>query len=538
MNLETLTSLSAWAGRTSLEALPLALVALLLARWRRLPMAWRWWLPALVFLRLAMPQVPEVAWRPDRLSLPLPSAQRNGEALKTSEVTSAAPARPAIRRAHLLAAAWALGATGVAAWLITGQLRLRRTIARGTTEAPEELQQLSHWAAARMGIGECVPVKVMRSWSTLAVSGAWRPVLLVPDDLTERFTVTQLRGMFLHEMAHVRRRDVLWTWLALGLCALHWFNPLAWLALRRFHADRELACDAAALRALDAPARHEYGEALLRCLDITPPPATAGIAPFFRHFPELKQRLQNIMNPATPTAFSRIVTSLLVPALAVVTFTASRANADGERAPRDGEKPSAERPAREGERGAPREGEQPRNALRDGERPREGARDGEQPRRGSRDGERPRDGARDGDRPREGAREGDRPAEGARDGERPRRPMRDGERAKEGAREGERPREGARDGEQPRRGLRDGERPREGVRDGEKRPEGERDAERPRRGPRDGEQPKAGPRDGDRPREGARDGDRPREGARDGEAPKAGPREGDQAAPGAKPEGR
>lgn len=480
MNTDLLPLLASWAWRTSLEALPLALIAILFWRLRGLPPAWRWWLPALFFLRLAMPQVPETSWQRWGLAAWTPAAVPSLNVAAAAEPVTSLEPSPAL---PILAILWALGCLAVAGWMVISHWRLRRFIDRSGGPATAELQQHAVWAAARTELSRCVPLRVMPGWSTMAVHGWLRPELLIPADLAERFSVAQIRGMFLHEMAHVRRRDVLWTWLALGLCALHWFNPLAWLALRRFHADRELACDAAALRALDPAARHDYGEALLLCLQGPALHAAPALAPFFRRFPELKQRLQNIMKPTSPTLRSRIITALLVPTLAAVTFTTARAQREG-----DAPKPAPEGAAAE-------------KPLRDGEKPkgeregsREKMRDGEGGKTGSRDGEKPREGARDG----EGKRSAERDGEGTR---------------KAGPRDGDQPKSGPRDGEAKKSGPRDGEQPRKGPRDGE----GERKA-----GPRDGEGVKTGPREGD--------------------APKAGPREGDAAKPAregerAKPEG-
>ena len=53
----------------------------------------------------------------------------------------------------------------------------------------------------------------------------------------------QLRSVLLHELAHIKRRDVLGQLLAQFACALHWFNPLVWFAAWRLHVERERACD-------------------------------------------------------------------------------------------------------------------------------------------------------------------------------------------------------------------------------------------------------------------------------------------------------
>ena len=73
-------------------------------------------------------------------------------------------------------------------------------------------------------------------------TGLFRPSVIMPAD-ADTWSENRLRVVLLHELAHVRRRDCLTHVLAQAACAFYWFNPLAWLAVKRARAERERACD-------------------------------------------------------------------------------------------------------------------------------------------------------------------------------------------------------------------------------------------------------------------------------------------------------
>lgn len=97
------------------------------------------------------------------------------------------------------------------------------------------------------------------------VAGLIRPCLLVPADLAQRFSRDEIRLMFLHEMAHLRRRD-LWVNLVLEIIRIvHWFNPVVEWVLRRWREDREELCDVHALNSARG-SNLAYGRVLLKCI--------------------------------------------------------------------------------------------------------------------------------------------------------------------------------------------------------------------------------------------------------------------------------
>ena len=101
--------------------------------------------------------------------------------------------------------------------------------------------------ASEMGLKKTPQLLIGPQDSVPMVWGVLRPRLLLPSGF-ESWSSDKQRGVLLHELAHLRRRDPLALWVAQWVKALHWFNPLAWLTLRQLRADQERACDDSVLR--------------------------------------------------------------------------------------------------------------------------------------------------------------------------------------------------------------------------------------------------------------------------------------------------
>lgn len=91
------------------------------------------------------------------------------------------------------------------------------------------------------------------------VLGLLRPAIYLPVGLAG-----EERGyILLHEQTHIRRLDYLIKPLAFLLLAVHWFNPLAWVAFLLLCRDMEMSCDEAVLKRLGVGIRGEYSQSLL-----------------------------------------------------------------------------------------------------------------------------------------------------------------------------------------------------------------------------------------------------------------------------------
>jgi bla regulator protein blaR1 len=121
-------------------------------------------------------------------------------------------------------------------------------------------------------------------------AGIVKKRIFLPADFMERYGPRERRLALLHEGAHHDRRDILANLAALAVLAVHWWNPLAHRAYRRFRADQELACDATVLTGMGGDDRYAYGSAVLKSASARMP----GVACALSHKDELKRRLQEM----------------------------------------------------------------------------------------------------------------------------------------------------------------------------------------------------------------------------------------------------
>lgn len=124
------------------------------------------------------------------------------------------------------------------------------------------------------------------------VFGVFRPVLLLPEGISERLSAEQMRAIVAHEMCHVRRRDNLTFAIHIVVEMMFWFHPMVWWIGSRLIEEREHACDEAVVQA--GSEAQAYAEGILNVCKFyveTPLNCASGVTGS-----ELKQRIVRIMS--------------------------------------------------------------------------------------------------------------------------------------------------------------------------------------------------------------------------------------------------
>jgi len=220
-----------------------------------------WALPA---LRLLLPPLP-ADWR-EQAAMPITRASEAVTVLivpaRLAPVTRAPAAVAAVEPSlwsslpwgMIVAGAWVLGAAAFFAFHLVNH---RRFCARVLSEA-----KLVDEVGGIRVIESAAASGPLAFGTGLGKRG--RRFVAFPRDFADRYDADERELALAHELGHHARGDLFANWAALGVLALHWFNPVAWRAFRAFRCDQELANDARVLAGRSRTDRHIYACAIVK----------------------------------------------------------------------------------------------------------------------------------------------------------------------------------------------------------------------------------------------------------------------------------
>ncbi|WP_329742238.1 M56 family metallopeptidase [Dyella sp. A6] len=208
-------------------------------------------------------------------------------------------ASDSLRWQTLLIAAWLLLVLAQVPALLLQHRRTRRLYRRAGRLDDTDLQAQCVQQSRALGLRRTPRLLASSELASPQVSGLWNPTVLWPAG--HAMEPAQAPLALAHELAHLRRGDLLLGWIPALAQRLYFFHPCLRWAVREYALNREAACDAEALRQQGA-APQDYGRLLL-CLGVAHPPR-AGLAGASPTFHNLRRRLSMLQQnlPTRPRA--------------------------------------------------------------------------------------------------------------------------------------------------------------------------------------------------------------------------------------------
>lgn len=159
-------------------------------------------------------------------------------------------------------------------------------------------------------------------WSTPFVLGVIAPRIYVPETVSEQ----DFSQVLAHEKCHIRRWDHVFKPLAFLLLAVHWFDPILWVAYVLLGRDMESACDEKVLKNATPSQRAAYSRALVAC---AAQPKMTAVCPLAFGEVAVKERVKNVLQNRKPAVWAAIMLVIAAAIIAVCLLTKPAENNAG-----------------------------------------------------------------------------------------------------------------------------------------------------------------------------------------------------------------
>jgi beta-lactamase regulating signal transducer with metallopeptidase domain len=128
------------------------------------------------------------------------------------------------------------------------------------------------------------------------VSGFLKPKLILPSQI-KNWSEKRIEAILRHELAHIKRNDILIQFFAQIACCLYWINPLVWILERKLFVERERACDDIAL-GQDIKASDYAGHLMEALEELGTQRNDVWVVAAMAEGTDFKDRIISVLNPA------------------------------------------------------------------------------------------------------------------------------------------------------------------------------------------------------------------------------------------------
>jgi bla regulator protein BlaR1 len=252
----------------------------------RLSAFWHYTIWFLLILRLAMPIAPQNGFSIYNLSKPITSAvqQKTGNSSEVPDIIpqttfnetliehsakemvlqkTSSVGLNGLSIMDLMGIVWLIGALSMAMVILISNIRfygrMRYCI---PCKDPQILKELAA-CHALASVKRTIPLCLSENARVPVLLGIFKPRLIISAQIMNKLSDEEQRHIFLHELIHYKRKDILTNWVTAILKCIYWFNPFILYAFHKMSEDCELSCDESVLKRLAPSEYRSYGKTII-----------------------------------------------------------------------------------------------------------------------------------------------------------------------------------------------------------------------------------------------------------------------------------
>lgn len=159
---------------------------------------------------------------------------------------------------------WILGVAIFILTFLSGSIKINKRISRNVYK-DERLENILSECKNQLNIKKKVKIILQKYKKVPSIFGIFNPSILITENLLQEDDET-IKYIFLHELAHYKRKDIIFNFVLLCVLSIHWFNPIVWFLFNKIRQDIEIGADELASKKLNKTEKKEYGMVLINLL--------------------------------------------------------------------------------------------------------------------------------------------------------------------------------------------------------------------------------------------------------------------------------
>ena len=211
---------------------------------------------------------------------------------------------------------WSLGTVGLFMYYIL-QYCIAKVHIRKYSSKDNHGQITLNKLCKKMNIKRKLKIYRCRCVNTAMIMGVMFPAIFIPDTETSD---EMLEIMLYHELTHYKRKDILYKFVLMMSCCVHWFNPLVWLMDKQAQKDVELCCDDDVIKGRSEEFKQKYCESILKMVKFGTMRKTAFSTGFSMDKKTLANRFRNIFDSKIKYSGKTVLVTVLALCIISTTF--------------------------------------------------------------------------------------------------------------------------------------------------------------------------------------------------------------------------
>lgn len=163
---------------------------------------------------------------------------------------------------------WIFGIVLLIRILVLGHKKLKDILISSTKNVDIKHKEILYNCMNVMNIRTEVELSYSSKISSPSLCCLIKPKILIPVSVADKISNEEFKYIVMHELAHLKNKDVFINWIITLLSIIYWFNPILLYGFRKMRQDCEFSCDCKVISYLGQDENIQYGNALIRVLEL------------------------------------------------------------------------------------------------------------------------------------------------------------------------------------------------------------------------------------------------------------------------------